>query len=631
MLRIGRERDVHIVARNVADRAAPIGRCLRRVFSACRVQLVQLVHFGLLLALLAAPVSAQSPAPREWAPAQVQAILDKTQTIRLAPSLAHLSPGERIAVAKLLEVGRIFQDVYEQQRHRSALTARAALSRRTDPNGRALYTLYRLNQGPIATTLENKREPALAVADAPPGKNVYPWDLTKAEFDSYLAARPGERARLTDLRSVVRRAELAVLKRDLAKLRQYPVIDALHPGLRARIEALAKRPDRATLYAVPYSLAYADEMVRSHGLLNEAADAVAGSDPQFARYLRNRARDLLSDDYESGDAAWLKGRFRNLNAQIGAYETYDDELIGTRAFYGLSLLATRTRESAELREAMKGIQALEDSLPYERRRRVMEDIPVGVYDVIADFGQTRGGNTATNLPNEAYLVERYGSIILLRANIMRNPDLFRGSGDIYGAAIVPAQAGQLSPDGNFYRTLWHEVGHYLGPDVTASGQTLDSIGADSNLLEELKADLVSLFVAKELRRRGYYSEDQLRSLYASGILRTLQNNRPRREQPYNMMQLIQWNWFLDRKVLGFDPGSAKMSIDHDRYHEAVRDLLKQVIALQEAGDAAAATAFIDRWGRWDDNLHGRVAANIRAQQRYRFRLFEYEALGAAQR
>jgi hypothetical protein len=606
-----------------------LGRTLGRVFSASRVQLVQVVHFAALLGLLAAPAMAQSPAPREWAPAQVQAILDKTQTIRLAPSLDHLSPGERVAVAKLLEVGKIFQDVYEQQRHRDSLAVRASLAKRTDPRGRDLYTLYRLNQGPVVTTLDNRREPALAVADAPPGKNVYPWDLTKAELDSWLAAHPGERARLTDPRSVVRRAEPAALRRDLARLRRYPAIDTLHPGLRPRLEALAKRPNRATLYALPYSLAYADEMIRSHGLLNEAADAVDGADPQFARYLRNRARDLLSDDYESGDAAWLKGRFGNLNAQIGAYETYDDELLGTRAFYGLSLLATRTKESAELREAMKGIQALEDSLPYERRRRVMEDIPVGVYDVVADFGQTRGGNTATNLPNEAYLVERYGSIILLRANIMRNPDLFKGSGDIFGAAVAPGQAGHLTPDGNFYRTLWHEVGHYLGPDVTASGRTLDSIGADSNLLEEMKADLVSLFVAKELRRRGYYSEAQLRSLYASGILRTLQNNRPRREQPYNMMQLMQWNWFLDRKVLSFDPATAKLSIDYDRYHEAVRDLLKQVIAIQEAGDAASASAFVDRWGKWEDGLHGRVAANIRAQQRYRFRLFEYEALSAS--
>lgn len=585
---------------------------------------VTFVTFGLLVLALA---PAASQPPREWSPAQAQAILDKTQTIRLAPSLAHLSPGERTAVAKLLEVGRIFQDVYEAQRHRDALRTRAALSRRTDVQGRGLHTLYRLNQGPVVTTLDNRREPFLAVPEAPPGKNVYPWDLTRAELDAFIAAHPAERAGLTDLRSVVRRAEPAVLKRDLAKLRQYPVIDVLHPGLRARLEALARRPGRATLYAAPYSLAYADEMVRSHGLLNEAADAVEPSDGQFARYLRNRARDLLSDDYESGDAAWITGRFRNLNAQIGAYETYDDELLGTRAFYGLSLLATRNAESAALKEAMKGMQALEDSLPTERHRKVIEDIPVGVYDVVADFGQTRGGNTATNLPNEAYLAARYGSTILLRANIMRNPDIFQGSGDIWGAAMAPAYAAHLTADANFYRTLWHEVGHYLGPDLTVSGATLDSIGPDASLLEEMKADLVSLFVAKELRRRGYYDEDQLRSLYASGILRTLQNNRPRREQPYNMMQLMQWNWFLDRKVLGFDPATAKLSVDYGRYHEAVRDLLKQVIALQEAGDAKAAAAFVDRWGSWDEGLHGKVAASIRTQQRYRFRLFEYEVLG----
>jgi hypothetical protein len=143
----------------------------------------------------------------------------------------------------------------------------------------------------------------------------------------------------------------------------------------------------------------------------------------------------------------------------------------------------------------------------------------------------------------------------------------------------------------------------------------------------MKADLVSLFVAKELRRRGYYSEEQLRSLYASGILRTLQNNKPRREQPYNMMQLMQWNWFLDRGVLKFDPATAKLRVDYDRYHDAVAELLKQVIALQDAGDAKQVAAFIDRWGRWDEQLHGRIAANIRAQQRYRYRLFTYAALG----
>ncbi len=581
------------------------------------------------LAMAAAPrVMAQGGA--EWTPAQAREILDKTQSLTLAPDLGHLSAGEQAAVGKLLQAGAIFQDVYEVQRHRAALQVRGALARRTDAHGRDLATLYRVFQGPIATTLDNKRVPFVAVDDAPAGKNVYPWDLTKAEFEAYLAAHPAEKAALTHERSVVRRADRPTLNRDLGKLNLYPALDTLHPGLRARLERLNRRPDARVLYAAPYSVAYADEMIRCHALLNEAADAVAADDWAFAKYLRNRSRDLLSDDYESGDAAWLKGRFRNLNAQIGAYETYDDELAGTRAFYSFSLLATRNEEGAALRAAMNGIQALEDSLPTPSHKKVQEDIPVGVYDVIADFGQARGTNTATNLPNEAYLVERYGSIILLRVNIMRNPDLFKGSGDVFGAAVAQPYAGHLTSDANFYRTLWHEVGHYLGPDLTQDGgQFADVLGADASLLEEMKADLVSLFVAEELKTRGYYSEDQLRAVYASGILRCLQNNRPRREQPYNMMQLMQWNWFLDRKVLSFDAATAKMSIDYGRYHAAVADLLKAVLALQVAGDKAAAEAFITRWGSWDEALHGKIAGNIRAQQRYRFRLVNYAALAKA--
>src|SRR3954462_12171175 len=57
-----------------------------------------------LAALALAPALAQPTVPaRPWSEAQVKAILDKTQTTRLAPDLNHLSPGERMAVKRLLE------------------------------------------------------------------------------------------------------------------------------------------------------------------------------------------------------------------------------------------------------------------------------------------------------------------------------------------------------------------------------------------------------------------------------------------------------------------------------------------------------------------------------------------------
>src|SRR5688500_889593 len=277
---------------------------------------------------------------------------------------------------------------------------------------------------------------------------------------------------------------------------------------------------------------------------------------------------------------------------------------------------------------MKGIQALEVSLPYRHHKKVKEDIPVGVYDVVADFGQARGGNTATILPNEAYLARRYGRTILLRASIMRSPELFEVSAGGWRAAIAPAHVEELTAEGSFQRTLWHEIGHYLGADLARDGRTLaDALGDAADLLEEMKSDLVSLHVARALRASRYHDDRGLRAVYAAGINRVLLNNRPRRDQPYATMQLMQWNFFLDKGLLRFDRSTGTLSIDYRRYHAVIRDLLGRVLAIQEAGDKAAADRFIGELTRWDDALHGVIAQRMRDQERYRYSLFRYAALG----
>ena len=560
-----------------------------------------------------------------WPLEKSQPIIDKTQTITLSPDISKLTDGEKKAVAKLIEVGRIFQKLYEEQRHPEALSSFRALeqldkSSGSKPATQNLLTLYRLFQGPIATTLDNKREQFLPVEPTKPGKNVYPWGITKEAIDQKRALMP----ELLDLRTVVR-SQLN-LKSDVDALKKYPVLQTLHPKLLTQLSGARTGVD--FLYAVPYSVAYADDLMKAYGLLNEAADAVEKDDWEFARFLRNRARDLLTNDYESGDASWVTGRFKNLNAQIGSYETYDDELFGVKTFFSFCLLQSRQQETAALRQAMKGIQALEDSLPYQHHKKVKEDIPVGVYDVVADFGQSRGGNTATILPNESYLGRRYGRTILLRANIMRDTSIFEGTSSTFAAAVGEEQAKALTPDGNFYRTLWHEVGHYLGVDKTGDGRELDEALQDNaNTMEEMKADLVSLFVAQALHKQGYYTDTQFRSVYAGGILRVLQNNRPRRDQPYQTMQLMQWNFYLENGLLSFVPATKTLRINYDKYHEVVGKMLERVLAVQYAGNKAESDKFIDQYTKWDENLHGAIAANIRAQQRYRFRVFKYAALG----
>ncbi len=569
-----------------------------------------------------------------WEEAAADAILDKTLRVTLGPDLSRLSDGERTAVEHLLEAGRVLHDLYELSRHHQAIRAREDLLMELDARlgsparTRKLLELYHLAKGPIVTTLENKREPFLPVDREVPGKNVYPIDLGREEMDRYLKHHPEEREALLHLRGVVKRATRESLERDLGVLDRLPVLDTLHPGLRERMEELSQSPSRETLYALPYSVAYAEEILRVYELLHRAADAVRAGDADFARFLRHRARDLLADDYDAGDAAWITGRFGNLNAQIGSYETYDDDLYGVKSFFSLSLLLKDRARSDALREAVRGLQEIEDLLPYDAHKRVREEIPIGVYEVIADFGQARGINTATILPNESHLSRQYGRTILLRANILRNPEIFEMTASAYRAAVHPGHHADLTPEGMLQRTLWHEIGHYLGVDRTRDGRELDpALEEFSDLLEEMKSDLVALLAVEPLKAKGYFTDAEARAVYADGVRRVLQKTKPRREQPYRTMQLMQWNHFLESGLLAFDPGDGRLRVAYDRYPDAVRSLLREVLAVQQEGDRERAERFVERLTSWREDLHGVVAGRMLAMERYRYVLERYAALG----
>ena len=142
----------------------------------------------------------------------------------------------------------------------------------------------------------------------------------------------------------------------------------------------------------------------------------------------------------------------------------------------------------------------------------------------------------------------------------------------------------------------------------------------------MKTDLVALFAVPALRKQGYYTDAQARSVYAGGILRVLQNNKPRRDQPYNTMQLMQWNFFLENGLLTFDKATGRMRVHYDKYPDTVKKLLTKVLDVQYQGDKAASDRFIEQYTSWDENLHGVIAKNIRDQQKYRFRVFKYAAL-----
>lgn len=555
----------------------------------------------------------------QWTAAQSQPILDKTMRLRLDYDDSQLTANEKQAVRELLAAGHRLHTLYLEQVHPQARDIERQIS---DPNVRQdLKDLFRMMKGPVTTTLDNRRVSFLNTQHITASGNVYPAGTKREDLDAFFAAHPERKDEILDLRAVVMAATPENKKMALDRLDEYPSLDRLHPGLRERIETAD------TYFGLPYSVRYPEDIFYIYDRLQKAADHIETEDIAFARYLRSRARDMLADNYDGSDAMWITGDYTgNLNAQIGSYETYDDPLLGVKSFFSLSLLLRDKAKSAELSSSLGDIQAIEDALPYAAQKQVSNRIPVGVYNVIADFGQARGTNTATILPNEGHLSRQFGRTILIRSNILRNERLYETASTSFKAGTDPVHRNDLDLEGNFYRTLWHEIGHYLGPDQTKDGGDIDAtLQETADLYEEMKADLVSLFAAPRLHTAGAFSDKQLRSIYASGILRVMRKNQPRRGQAYATMQLMQFNWFMDKGLITFKDG--RITIDYDTYPQAVRSLLQEVIAIQHEGNRAKANAFVERWTGWDDNLHGVIARKMKSAETYRFRLVTYEALG----
>ncbi|MGI9264785.1 MAG: NUDIX hydrolase, partial [Gammaproteobacteria bacterium] len=375
-----------------------------------KTTILHLVAVSMVCLVQTPAVSASELPDGYWNLEEASEILDRTRHVDLESDLAGLSAGEKAAVTKLLLAGRLLNAVYEDSLHAEALSSLEELQLLDDGSKRtrALSDLYYLFKGPIATTPDNQRVAFLPVSPTQAGKNVYPAALSREELDVFLQQHPGQRSELLNSRTVVRANTAQNLARDLEMLARYPLLDGLHPDLRSRLEDLRSGASNPPWYALPYSVRWAPRIMDVYGLLLGAAEDVRQDDPDLAAYLGLRARDLVSDDYEGGDAAWVRGQFGNLNAQIGSYETYDDALYGVRSFFSLSVLRRDEEKSRELAAAIGDIQAIQDSLPQTQSRKVADNIPIGVYNVIADFGQSRSANTASILPNDANHARKYG-------------------------------------------------------------------------------------------------------------------------------------------------------------------------------------------------------------------------------
>ena len=156
------------------------------------------------LSILTLAACEMSKSPEGNASAQGEATeasgLSKLARIEMTTDTSYLSAEEREVVNLLIQASDLMSEIYKRQATPGYDKLRAEVAAKNDP---ALLERFDAFFGPWDPI--NDGEPFFGGKPKPPGAGFYPADLTKAEFDKYLAVHPGEAAKLTDPYTVVKR------------------------------------------------------------------------------------------------------------------------------------------------------------------------------------------------------------------------------------------------------------------------------------------------------------------------------------------------------------------------------------------------------------------------------------------
>jgi hypothetical protein len=481
-----------------------------------------------------------------------------------------LNDEERAVVAKLIEASKFIDEIYWRQVSEDNIAYRERLAKQANdtPLDRDAYDYFIVNKGRWDRLAQQEPfiEPFGAEGKKPEGSGFYPRDITKEEFESYVAAHPDQKAALEGLFTVVRR-------------------------------------DNGKLVTIPYSSYYKAQLEPAAAKLREAAGITTNA--TLRDYLTKLADAFGKDNYRDSDIAWmdLKGP---IEVVIGPYEVYEDEMFNYKASFESFVNVVDKPESDKLAVYASHLSDMERNLPepeqYKNPNRG-SDSPIRVVQELFTAGDARRGvqTAAFNLPNDEVVREMKGAKKVLLKNVMDAK--FRQSGRPIAMRVLdPSLRDQVSFEPFFNETLFHELSHSLGPGLipNPAGGTdrVDTRTLLKNLyssIEECKADVLGLWNIRYVIDHGIltsFNEHQLYSTYTGLMFRSMRFGI---DEAHGRGTAVQWNWFREKGAITKN-ADGTFGVDFPKYQDAIRSLATELLTIEATGDFARAQKLLDLYG-----------------------------------
>ncbi len=464
---------------------------------------------------------------------------DKYVPVRLTADLSALTEKEKKMIPILIDAAKIMDELFWFEAYGEK---EEFLS---DINDDRIKRHFSINYGPW-DRLEEDAPFVEGVGPKPLGANFYPKDMSKEEFEA---------------------ADL-------------PDKESLYTFLR--------RDEAGKLKTVPYREMFPEQVKRTSDLLKQAAELA--EEPGLKKYLELRSEALLTDEYQPSDMVWMDMKDNPLDVVIGPIETYEDKLYGYKAAHEAYVLIKDMAWSKRLEKYANFLPELQKGLPVPdnyKKENPGTDSDLNAYDVVYYAGDCNSGSKtiAINLPNDEEVQKAKGSRRLQLKNAMR-AKFDKILVPIADQLIAEDQRKHITFDAFFSNTMFHEVAHGLGiknlvndPDKTVR----QALKEHASALEEGKADILGLYMIKQLHQKGELEGD-LHDYYVTFMAGIFRSVRFGASSAHGKANMIRFNFFKEYGAFERSETDGTYSVNFPKMEEAMTALSNKILTLQGDGD-----------------------------------------------
>lgn len=180
---------------------------------------------------------------------------------------------------------------------------------------------------------------------------------------------------------------------------------------------VVRKGDDGSLYAIPYTLEYKESISKIIDLLKQVEKV--SKDFWFKGYVRNIYKAWERGDWDGALVEYLKNDNHRIGILMGPLETYADKVMGIKKAFQFNLRVKRDKDTTEVEKMVEISKKFPVLRPYLSISKSMGEgvIHMRVDDVVMFSGRQAGTRTAsTNLPNEAHMVKKYGTRVVVYKN-----------------------------------------------------------------------------------------------------------------------------------------------------------------------------------------------------------------------